>query len=204
MKRVAFSLAVCLALAGCSSFNLGNYVPSMPDFGSGSGGGYPLKLESDPPGADARTSVGPGCRTPCTVAIPPRQDFTVTFALPGYETQTLPVYLQRPPGFGVEPGSYPTFNPNPVIAQLEPGGAPPPPPPVSRKKPAKAKPAATARAAGAPKAAKAPKSGASSGGAPATTSGGAPAASDVPAAQRTIPGAQPTTPPASAWPGPAR
>src|SRR5262249_20819270 len=73
MNRLAVSLA-CIGLAGCSSLG------SNDALSTGSTG-YPIKLESDPPGADARTSVGPGCQTPCTVAIPARGDFTVTFSL---------------------------------------------------------------------------------------------------------------------------
>ena len=30
-----------------------------------------VQLESSPPGADARTSLGPGCKTPCRVTITP-------------------------------------------------------------------------------------------------------------------------------------
>src|ERR1044071_9209206 len=99
MNRVAVSIALSLALAGCSSFSSfspGDWLPNL-SLGGG-GGGYPLRLESNPPGADARTSLGQGCRTPCTVSVPAREDFTVTFALPGYETQMVPVDLLRSGG----------------------------------------------------------------------------------------------------------
>ena len=53
----------CLAilLAGCgSSTPSWNFMPSL------SGGtSVSLTIESDPPGADAKTSLGPTCRTPC-------------------------------------------------------------------------------------------------------------------------------------------
>jgi hypothetical protein len=143
----------------------------MPDLG----GGYPIKLESDPAGAEARTSLGPACRTPCTVAVPARGEFTVTFALAGYESQTVPVSVLTSGAIGTDIAAV-QFAPNPVVAQL--GAAPPP---AAKKKAGKAKPRATAKTA------------------PAA---GRPPPSDVPPAQRTIPGAQPTAPPASAWPPP--
>jgi len=170
MNRLAVSLA-CVGLAGCSSLG------STDALTTGSTG-YPIKLESDPPGAEARTSVGPGCQTPCTVAIPARGDFTVTFSLAGHELQTIAVHQQAS---GSEAGAV-QFVPNPVFAALGPA----PPAHVAKKKPAKAKPRAASKAE--------PASGMDGSSAPAA---------DVPPAQRTIPGAQPTTPPASAWP-PAR
>jgi len=169
MNRLAVSLA-CIGLAGCSSLG------SNDALSTGSTG-YPIKLESDPPGADARTSVGPGCQTPCTVAIPARGDFTVTFSLAGRETQTIPVQLQTS---GSETSAV-QFAPNPVFAALEPAPAAH----VTKKKAAKPKPRAAGKAE--------PTSGMDRSTAPAP---------DVPPAQRTIPGAQPTTPPASAWPPP--
>ncbi len=189
MNRVAVSIALSLALAGCSSFSSfspGDWLPNL-SLGGGGGGGYPLRLESNPPGADARTSLGQGCRTPCTVSVPAREDFTVTFALPGYETQMVPVDLLRSGGgFGTASdfGTAVQFTPNPVVAMLEPAA----PPAAARKRPAKAKPRTTAKTA--------PASGAER--------VGPPPASDTPASQRTIPGAQPTAPPASAWPPPTR
>ena len=129
MNRVAVSIALSLALAGCSSFSSfspGDWLPNL-SLGGGGGGGYPLRLESNPPGADARTSLGQGCRTPCTVSVPAREDFTVTFALPGYETQMVPVDLLRSGGgFGTASdfGTAVQFTPNPVVAMLEPAAPP--------------------------------------------------------------------------------
>jgi hypothetical protein len=188
MNRVAAGMALSLALTGCSSlpsFSPGDW---LPNFGGGGGGGYPLRLDSIPPGAEARTSLGQGCRTPCTISVPAREDFTVTFALPGYETQMVPVDLVRSGGgFGTATDFATTvqFTPNPVVAMLEPAA----PPPAAKKRAAKPRPRTTAKTA--------PASGAAPAAAP-------PAASDVPASQRTIPGAQPTAPPASAWPPPTR
>jgi len=183
MKRVAVVIAGSLLLTGCSSFSVGDYLPSLPS----GGGTAALRLESTPPGAEARTSLGQSCRTPCTVAVPGQGDFTVTFALAGYGEQTLPVSLLRSAGIGSDPSGMQLL-PNPLIAELEPGAAPPPVA-AKKKKAPKPKAAATAKSI-------APSSAAP----PAARTGQAPA--DVPAAERTIPGAQPTAPPASAWPPP--
>jgi hypothetical protein len=185
MRRVIVIVAGTLWLAGCSTFAPSDWLPS---FSLGGGGAVPLRLDSNPPGADARTSLGPACRTPCTVAVPAREDFTVTFALAGFETQTVPVSVQRAAGLRSETefAAADPFAPNPVAVELEPAA----PPPVAKKKPAKSKPRAAARTTSPPPAA--------TGGA----GGSAPPASSMPPAQRTIPGAQPTAPPASAWPPP--
>ena len=181
MRRVAFALVSALALAGCSS--LPDWLPSMS-----LGGGIGLKLESEPPGAEAVTSVGPGCRTPCTVSVPPSDELSVTFNLPGYLPQTIPVQL-RGPGAGTQSefASLAELTPNPVFAQLEPA---PPPAPAKRK--AKPKPRAAAKTP-------ATSSGTST---PAPAQRAIPGSQPtVPPSQRTIPGAQPTVP-ASAWPPP--
>jgi hypothetical protein len=183
MRRAAFALVYALALAGCSSLPT-DWLPSMS-----LGGGVGLKLESEPPGAEAVTSVGPGCRTPCTVSVPPRDELSVTFNLPGYLPQTIPVQLRGPAARAdSEFASAAELTPNPVFAQLEPV-----PPPTPAKKKAKPKPRATAKS-------------------PAASSGTSTSAPSqrpipgsqptVPPSQRTIPGAQPTAPPASAWPPP--
>jgi len=74
-----------------------------------------LQLESKPPGAEAKTSLGPGCRTPCAVPITASADFTVTFTLAGHQTQTVPVQLIE--RAGAEPN--PRLAPNPAYAELE-------------------------------------------------------------------------------------
>jgi len=170
MNRLAVSIA-CIGLAGCSSLGSNDRLTTGRT-------GYPIKLESDPPGADARTSIGPGCQTPCTVMVPARGDFTVAFSLAGRETQTIPVQQQASSG---DAGAT-QFVPNPVFAALQPA----PPTHVAKKKAAKAKPRAASKAE--------PASGMDGGTAPLP---------EVPPDQRTIPGALPTTPPAAAWP-PAR
>ena len=90
--RRVFAIAVAgAALAGCSSFSLDSFKPTPPPI--------QVQLESVPPGADATTSLGPGCKTPCTVAVPaPDAGFTVTFNLPRFQPVTVPVQVIRNPG----------------------------------------------------------------------------------------------------------
>ncbi|TMJ02372.1 MAG: hypothetical protein E6G97_12890 [Alphaproteobacteria bacterium] len=93
-----------------------------------------LTIESDPPGADAKTSIGPSCRTPCMIPVPADREFTVNYSLSGYLPQVVAVRPRaveafRPEG---ELGGAPLAElaPNPVYAQLEPA---PPPVPVRKK-----------------------------------------------------------------------
>jgi hypothetical protein len=99
-----------------------------------------LQLESVPPGADARTSIGPSCKTPCSVAVvPPEGGFTVTYALARFQPATVPVQVIHIPGDFSTPAST-TLDPSPVVAELQPAA---PPPKAVRKvlKPSKPKPA---------------------------------------------------------------
>jgi hypothetical protein len=72
-----------------------------------------LRIESEPPGADARTSQGQTCRTPCELNVPVSGDLAVTIAMAGYQPQTLPL---RQEGRGVEQ----RLEPNPVYVELQP------------------------------------------------------------------------------------
>jgi hypothetical protein len=80
-----------------------------------------LRVESEPPGADARTSQGQSCRTPCELTVQSGSEMTVSFALNGYQPQTVQV---RP---DVAPTSYSDsgagtggkLQPNPVYAELQ-------------------------------------------------------------------------------------
>jgi hypothetical protein len=118
MRRVIAIAVAGASLAGCSSFSLDAFKPTPPT--------VQVQLESAPPGADARTSVGPGCKTPCSVAVEaPDSGFTVTFTLNKFEPATVPVQVIRVAG---DPTV--TVDPNPVVAELRPAG---PPPKGSRK-----------------------------------------------------------------------
>jgi hypothetical protein len=120
-----------LDLVGCSSR------PTPPSF--------EIQLESTPPGADARTSFGPGCKTPCAVNAPlPDGNFTVTYTLEGFQPVTIPVQISGSPAGFMTPGTS-RIDPNPVVAQLQPIVPPKPErKPVRSKKPNK--PAAPAAA----------------------------------------------------------
>jgi hypothetical protein len=133
MRRVAV-IAVCgLALSACSS---------MPSFElpKASPPATTMQLESVPPGAEARVSAGgASCRTPCALAVA-SDDFTVTFTLPGYQPQTVPVRVLNS-NERVDPNTQtvaaPQLSPNPVYVELVPA---PPPVAVKKKKAVAAKP----------------------------------------------------------------
>ena len=134
MKGTIVIVASALMLAGCASWTPTDFIPSAPAGGGGSAG---LRLESEPPGADARTSAGQSCRTPCALTLP-ANDLTVTFTLPNFVPQTIPVRIRPPGDPRTEPGNArPRFDPDPVFAALEPA-----PPPPRKKRPAKKAPPA--------------------------------------------------------------
>jgi hypothetical protein len=137
MRRVIVIAVAGFSLAGCSSFSLDSLKPTPPPL--------QVQLESTPPGADARTSVGPGCKTPCSVSITaPDSGFSVTYTLPRFQPATVPVQVIRIPGDFTNPGST-TTDPNPVVAELQPAG-PPPKAPRKMMKPKRPKPPKTAGA----------------------------------------------------------
>ncbi|MDI1265661.1 MAG: hypothetical protein PS018_20640 [bacterium] len=140
MRRVLAIAVTGLGLAGCSSFSLDSFKPTPPL--------VQVQLESTPPGADATTSLGPTCKTPCSLNVPaPDAGFTVTFALPKFIPATVPVQVIRNPGDFTSPATT-LIEPNPVFAELKPV-APPPKvrKPMRPKKKPKPAAAATAPAA---------------------------------------------------------
>jgi hypothetical protein len=144
MRRVIAIAITGYSLAGCSSLSsLDAFKPTPPT--------VQVQLDSVPPGADARTSLGPGCKTPCAVAVSaPDSGFSVAYTLNKFQPATVPVQVIRIPGDFTSPGST-TIDPNPVVAELQPAA---PPPRAARKKilnPKKPKPPKAAAApAGAP------------------------------------------------------
>jgi hypothetical protein len=142
MRRVIAIAVTGASLAGCSSFSLDSFRPAPPP--------VQVQLESVPPGADATTSLGPACKTPCSLNVPaPDAGFSVTFAMPKFQPVTVPVQVIRNPGDFTTPAST-TIEPSPVFAELKPAA----PPPKVRKpmRPKKPKPpkAAAAPAAASP------------------------------------------------------
>ena len=139
MRRVIAITVTGLTLAGCSSFST-DYFKSTPQ-------PVQLQLESVPPGAEARTSVGPGCKTPCSVSLTaPEGGFTVSYTLHKFQPATVPVQVVRTPG-DLFTASTAKIDPNPVVAELQPVV---PPKPVRNKpmRPKKPKNTAAAPAAG--------------------------------------------------------
>jgi hypothetical protein len=133
--RRAFAMTVAaLSLGGCSSFSMDsfNYFKSTPPT-------VQVQLESTPPGADARTSIGPGCKTPCAVSVtPPEAGFTVSYAMQGMQAANVPVQVSKESGGAFSADTF-KVSPNPVFAELHPAGPPPKAPKPMRKR---AKPAA--------------------------------------------------------------
>ncbi len=138
MRRVIVSAVAGLGLAGCSSFSMDAFKSTPPPVN--------VQLESAPPGADARTSLGPGCKTPCAVSVPAADSFTVTYTLNKFQPLTVPVQVIRIPGDFSTPAST-TVDPNPVVGELQPAVPPKPVRKPMRPKRPKPKPAAAAPAA---------------------------------------------------------
>jgi len=140
MYRVLVVAGAAFALAACSS---------SPDWIGGVKSGSMLdtvSFESEPPGAEAKTSSGQTCRTPCSLALPVESPLTVTFTLNGYAPESERLEMIQSTG---EP---PRFGPNPVVVELSPAAQQPrattKKPPA--KKPATKRPAAAAAPAPAP------------------------------------------------------
>jgi hypothetical protein len=139
---IVFSLAG-IALSGCASFS----IPGSDIFSS-TPAPVTIQLESMPSGAEARTSSGPSCRTPCSLSVP-AEPMTVTFTMDKYQPQAVSLQPTKRPAANPNPDvqfeTYVTdLEPNPVFAQLEPTA-----PPKRTKRPAK-RPQAKRPAAAAP------------------------------------------------------
>jgi hypothetical protein len=146
MSRVIAVVACGLTLAACSasmpSLNL-SFLKSSPTTEA-------LRIESDPPGADAKTSQGQSCRTPCELTVQTGGELSVTLALNGYQPQTVTVQQELAPSGQSDPqgpGNASRLSPNPVYVELQPALMTPPAkkPAAKKKKPATvaAHPAAT-------------------------------------------------------------
>src|SRR5205807_9799006 len=98
MRRVIVIAVAGASLAGCSTFSWDTFTPAPPTL--------QVQLDSVPTGADARTSLGPGCKTPCAVAVPaPEAAFSVTYTLNKFLPATVAVQVIRTPGDFVTPAS---------------------------------------------------------------------------------------------------
>lgn len=115
MRRVLLVIVAGATLGGCASFSMDAFKPAPTP--------VTVQLESVPPGADAVTSVGPGCKTPCSLEVLAENAFTVTFSAPRSQPVTVPVTVTRIPGDFTSPART-VVEPNPIIAEL-PSAAPP-------------------------------------------------------------------------------
>ena len=103
MRKVIGFVVCGFTLAACSG--------SALDFLKSSPATTALRFESVPPGAEVKVS-GQTCRTPCELKLEVAE-LSATFALKGYQPQTVAVHSEKSPLF-----SPPKFAPNPVHAEL--------------------------------------------------------------------------------------
>lgn len=142
MRRVIVLAAAGLSLAGCTSFSMDAF-KSAPE-------PVTVQFNSVPPGAEVVTSIGPSCKTPCSLPLATETGFSATFTLAKFQPMTVPVTITRVPGDFTSPART-TVDPSPVVAELQPAT-----PPRRARKAAKraaapaAAPAAAASAAGSP------------------------------------------------------
>ncbi len=159
MSRVIAIVACGFSVAACSaSMPSLNFLNSSPPTEA-------LRFESDPPGAEVKTSAGQNCRTPCQLTLQVAPELSATFALNGYQPQTISVRSEGGSTF-----SSAKFAPNPVYAELKPAQVASP-----AKKRMKKKPPAEAKRQGSSVASAAPST-------PAPMPAEAPAASPAPEA----------------------
>jgi PEGA domain len=109
------ALVFCgLGLEACSSSTMPGFDVFKPKPAT-----TDLLLQSNPAGADAQSSLGGTCRTPCKMAIGTAGDFTISFDRDGYEPQTRTVHSTMSEG-GFTTAPSPVLAPNPVFVMLEP------------------------------------------------------------------------------------
>jgi hypothetical protein len=125
-RRVVAVAMVSLSLASCSSVSAPSFNAFKPKPTT-----TLLLIESNPAGAEAKTSLGQSCRTPCTMQIGASNDFTVAFTLDGYRPQTLTVHATMSSG-GFTTAPSPVLDPPSLFPTLEPVK-----PPAVARKPAK-------------------------------------------------------------------
>lgn len=111
MRRVIVIAASGLVLAGCTSggggFNFNtDWFPKFEP--------APINVQfvSQPAGAEAKTSTGQTCKTPCSLAMAADKEFSVVFSLNGYQPQTVALQLTKPDGVET------ALQPNPVEVEL--------------------------------------------------------------------------------------
>jgi hypothetical protein len=126
MSRVVAMVACGFTLAACST-SLVRTTSSPPT--------QALRIDSKPTGAEAKTSLGQSCRTPCELDVQAADEISLTLALNGYQPQTVAIRKDTADSSQLAP--------NPINVELQPLPA------TSAKKRAAAKkrPAAAAKPA---------------------------------------------------------
>jgi hypothetical protein len=107
LSRVIAVLACGLTVAACSAIPSLDFLKSSPPTAA-------LRFESEPPGAEVKAS-GQTCHTPCELTVQVTPELPATFALKGYQPETISVRSETSGVF-----SAPRFAPNPVHADLRP------------------------------------------------------------------------------------
>ena len=127
MRRVIALAAAGLSLTGCTSFSSDSF-PAISNVSNKNTATsvLQLQLESTPPGADAITSLGPGYKTPCSVALTPpdtgfstTSEFSVAYTMDNFQPSTVAVQVAHVGGTFSTPATT-KINPNPVVAVLQP------------------------------------------------------------------------------------
>jgi PEGA domain len=113
MRKVIGVMVCGFTLAACSGSASDFF--KTPDFLKPSPATTALRFESVPPGAQVKVG-GQTCRTPCELKLEVAE-LSATFALKGYESETVAVHSER------SLLSSPKFAPNPVQAELRRVGA---------------------------------------------------------------------------------
>jgi hypothetical protein len=127
MYRVFAIVGAGLILAACESSSKSLDWFKMPPL-QGPAALETVRFESEPPGADVKTSTGQGCRAPCTLSLPGDKSFNVTYTLKGFQPDTESVAP-----FAMGDGTT-KLRPNPALAELTP--LPPPKKVTPKRKPA--------------------------------------------------------------------
>lgn len=123
--KLSVILAAALALGGCATVTRGTTSN--------------VTIQSEPSGAQARTSLGHNCpATPCTFEVSRKAEFIVSYSMDGYQDAQVPVTTRVAGsgaagfagnilvggiiGMGVDAATGATYEhfPNPVMAELMP------------------------------------------------------------------------------------
>jgi hypothetical protein len=106
MRRIIAVMACGFTVAACSMPSL-NFLNSAPRT-------EVLRFESEPRGAEVKTSSGQSCRTPCQLTIQAAPEMSAEFSLKGHQPQTVSLHSE-----GSQWGGSAHLVPNPVRAELQ-------------------------------------------------------------------------------------